>query len=116
MDKQTKVLIAILAIFVIGMTMSVAFAEPVSAAKYKNKKYLTVKVKDGKKTIKVKTKYKSSYNQYLGHKKVNGYKYYVYVCKDGKWRTGCEKDSKYDIINIKHYKGTSKKPKLYIKI
>ena len=37
MDKQTKVLVAILAIFVIGMTMSVAFADPVSATKYKGK-------------------------------------------------------------------------------
>ena len=66
MDKQTKVLVAILAIFVIGMTMSVAFADPVSAAKYKGKKSITVKVKDGKKTIKIKCKYKSGY--YYGKK------------------------------------------------
>ena len=86
MDKQTKVLVAILAIFVIGMTMSVAFAEPVSATsyKYKGKNYITVKVKDGKKTVKVKCKYKKSYKQYLGHKKKNGKRYDVFVVYEKK--------------------------------
>ena len=84
MDKQTKVLVAILAIFVIGMTMSVAFADPVSAAKYKGKKSITVKVKDGKKTVKVKCKYKKSYKQYLGHKKKNGKRYDVFVVYEKK--------------------------------
>ena len=38
MNKLTKITIAVLAIFVIGMTISVAFADPVSAVKYKGKK------------------------------------------------------------------------------
>ena len=38
MNKLTKITIAVLAIFVIGMTLSVAFAEPASAVKYKGKK------------------------------------------------------------------------------
>ena len=37
MNKKTKIVIAVLAIFVVGMTLSVAFAEPVNAKKYKNK-------------------------------------------------------------------------------
>ena len=66
MNKHTKIAICVLAVFVVGMTLSVAFAEPVSAKKYKNKKSITVKIKDGKKTIKVKCKYKKGYEQYLG--------------------------------------------------
>ena len=66
MKKITKITIAVLAIFVIGMTISVAFADPVSAAKYKGKKSLTVTIKDGKKKIKVKCKYKSG--SYSGKK------------------------------------------------
>ena len=38
MNKRTKILICVLAIFIVGMTLSVAFAEPVEAKKYKNKK------------------------------------------------------------------------------
>ncbi|MEE3490839.1 MAG: hypothetical protein VZR10_08220 [Methanobrevibacter sp.] len=69
MKKITKITIALLAIFVIGMTISMAFADPVSAAKYKGKKSITVKVKDGKKTIKVKCRYKSGYGgSYHGQK------------------------------------------------
>ena len=68
MDKHTKIVLCILAIFIVGMTLIVAFAEPVNAKKYKNKNSITVKVKDGKKTIKVKCKYKKSYQQYLGSK------------------------------------------------
>jgi hypothetical protein len=63
MNKHTKIAICVLAVFVVGMTLSVAFAEPVSAKKYKNKKSITVKIKDGKKTIKVKCKYKKGYKQ-----------------------------------------------------
>ena len=66
MNKQTKLILAVLAVFVIGMTMSLAFADPVSAAKYKGKNSITVKVKDGKKTVKIKCKYKSGY--YYGKK------------------------------------------------
>ena len=84
MNKHTKIALAVLAVFIVGMTLSVAFAEPVSAHKYKNKNSITVKVKDGKKTIKVKCKYKKSYKQYLGHKKKNGINYDVYVCYEKK--------------------------------
>ena len=63
---MTKITIAVLAIFVIGMTLSVAAADPVSAVKYKGKKTITVKIKDGKKTVKVKCKYKSG--SYSGKK------------------------------------------------
>ena len=84
MKKHTKIVICVLAIFIVGMTLSVAFAEPVNAKKYKNKKYITVKVKDGKKTIKVKCKYKKSYKQYLGSKKKNSKRYDVYVCYEHK--------------------------------
>ena len=56
MNKLTKITIAVLAIFVIGMTLSVAFAEPASAVKYKGKKSITVTIKDGKKKVKVKCK------------------------------------------------------------
>lgn len=84
MNKHTKIALAVLAVFIVGMTLSVAFAEPVNAHKYKNKNCITVKVKDGKKTIKVKCKYKKSYKQYLGHKKKNGKNYDVYVCYEKK--------------------------------
>lgn len=68
MNKLTKITIAVLTIFVIGMTVSVAFADPASAAKYKGKKSLTVKIKDGKKNIKVKCKYKRQSDAYEGKK------------------------------------------------
>lgn len=84
MNKNTKILICVLAIIIVGMTLSVAFAEPVEAKKYKNKNSITVKVKDGKKTIKVKCKYKKSYKQYLGHKYKNGKRYDVYVAYEKK--------------------------------
>lgn len=79
MNKRTKIVICVLAIFIVGMTLSVAFAEPVEAKKYKNKKSITVKVKDNKKTVKVKCNYKSSYKQYLGHKYQNGKRYDVCI-------------------------------------
>ena len=84
MNRHAKIAVLILAIFIVGMTLSDAFAEPVSAKKYKNKKSLTVKVKDGKKTVKVKCKYKKSYQQYLGLKKKNGKQYSVSVCYEKK--------------------------------
>ena len=49
MNKQTKIILAVLAIFIVGMTLSVAFAEPASAVKYKGKNSMTVTIKDGKK-------------------------------------------------------------------
>ena len=101
MNKHTKIVLCVLAIFIVGMTLSVAFAEPVNAKKYKNKNSITVKVNDGKKTIKVKCKYKKSYKQYLGTKKANGKKYSVFVCyekkngmqmgKKGWWTSGTNK-------------------------
>ena len=84
MNKNIKIVICVLAILIVGMTLSVAFAEPVNAKKYKNKKSITVKVKDGKKTVKVKTKYKNGYQQYLGHKYKYGKRYDVIVCYEYK--------------------------------
>lgn len=98
MNRHTKIAICVLAIFIVGMTLSVAFAEPVSAKKYKNKKSITVKVKDGKKIVKVKCKYKKGYQQYLGSKKKSGKTYSVCICyeykngmqggKKGWWTSG----------------------------
>ena len=45
MNKHTKIALAVLAIFIVGMTLSVAFAEPASAAKYKGKKSIAVTIK-----------------------------------------------------------------------
>jgi hypothetical protein len=60
------------------MTLSVAFAEPVSAKKYKNKNSITVKVKDGKKTIKLKCKY-TWYHEYVCEKKIKNKEYHAYI-------------------------------------
>ena len=68
MKKITKITLVVLTVFVIGMTMGMAFADPVSATKYKGKKSLTVNVKDGKKNIKIKCKYKSKAKAYEGKK------------------------------------------------
>lgn len=84
MNRHTKIAICVLAILIVGITLSVAFAEPVSAKKYKNKKSITVNVKDGKKIIKVKCKYKKSYQQYLGSKKKSGKLYSVCICYEDK--------------------------------
>ena len=123
MNKQTKIMLGVLAIFIVGMTLGVAVAEPVEAKKYKNKKSITVKVKDGKKTIKVKCKYKKSYNQYLGSKKKNGKRYDVFICyekkngmqmgKKGWWTSGTnggmEDWAKSDAKHNKHHPVTSLK-------
>ncbi|WP_405293981.1 hypothetical protein [Methanobrevibacter sp.] len=39
MNTHTKILIGVLAIFVVGMTLGVAFAEPVDAKTFKDKGY-----------------------------------------------------------------------------
>lgn len=39
MNAHTKILIGVLAIFVVGMTLGVAFAEPVDAKTFKDKGY-----------------------------------------------------------------------------
>lgn len=60
--------------------MVCAFAiSPIDAKKYKNKNSITVKVKDGKKTIKIKCKY-TKYGDYYGYKKTNGEKYQADIC------------------------------------
>ena len=61
MNKHTKIAICVLAVFIVGMTLSVAFAEP-----------------------EVKCKYKKGYKQYLGSKKKYGKTYSVYVCYEKK--------------------------------
>ena len=38
MNKQTKILICVLAIFIVGMTLGLAFAEPVDAKTVKKGK------------------------------------------------------------------------------
>lgn len=43
MNNKTKILICILAIFIVGMTFSVAFAEPVDAKSVKKGKYVASK-------------------------------------------------------------------------
>ena len=83
MNKKILLLAVVVSIFVVGMVCAFA-AEPVHAAQYKHKKSITVKVKDGKKTIKVKCNYKKAYKQYLGTKKAHGKKYSVYVCYEHK--------------------------------
>lgn len=92
MNRQTKIVLCVLAIFIVGMTLSVAFAEPANAKKYKNKNKIKVKVKDGRKTIKVKCKYKKSYQQYLGHKYKNGKRYDVNIVYE--YRNGMQHGKK----------------------
>ena len=113
MKKITKITIAVLAIFVIGMTISVAFADPVSAAKYKGKKSLTVTIKDGKKKIKVKCKYKSGYGGSYSGKKG---KYIVDVWKGPKqspcyngWNTVAKNTKTFKVCNkLGHKKPVTK--------
>ena len=108
MNKLTKITIAILILFVIGMTISVSFADPVSAGKYKGKKSLTVKVKDGKKTVKVKCKYKSGYGGSYSGKKG---KYIVDVWKGPKqskiyngWNTVAKNIKTHKVCNMLGHK------------
>ncbi len=116
MNKLTKITIAVLAIFVIGMSISVAFADPVSAAKYKGKKSMTVTVKDGKKTVKIKCKYKSgSGGSYSGKKG----KYVVYVWKGPKqspiyngWNTVAKNLKSHKVCNKLGHKKPVTKVKL----
>lgn len=114
MNKKILILFLVLGIFLVGMLCAFA-VEPVNATKYKNKKSITVKVKDGKKIVKVKCKYKKSYQQYLGHKKKNGKRYSVCVCYEYKngmqggkkgWWTDATNDglSDYAKTGFKHNK------------
>ena len=117
MNKQTKILVAVLAIFIVGMTLSVAFAEPASAAKYKGKKSITVTIKDGKKTVKVKCRYKSGYGgSYSGQKG----KYIVDIWKGPKqspiyngWNTVAKNTKTWKICNKLGYKKPVTKVRLY---
>ena len=112
MNKLTKITIAVLAIFVIWMTISVAFADPASAAKYKGKKSMTVTVKDGKKKVKIKCKYKSSSDAYEGKKG----KYIVTVWKGPKkspvyhgWNTIAKNTKTFKVCNkLGHKKPVTK--------
>lgn len=45
MNKQTKLILAILAIFIVGMTFGVAFADPVDAKTFKSKSGYKWKIK-----------------------------------------------------------------------
>lgn len=86
MNKTTKVVLCVLAIFIVGVGLGVAFADSVEATKYNNKDEITVEIKDNDKTVNVTCKYNDSYSQYLGHKYQNGKRYDViifYEYKDG---------------------------------
>lgn len=65
MNKQTKILIGILTIFIVGMTLSVAFADPVEAKTFKCKKYKW-KIKDST-WNKMKKKAKKEYKSFKKH-------------------------------------------------
>ena len=60
MKRQTKILVAVLAIFVVGMTLSVAFADPVDAKTFKGKSKYKWKIKTSK-WNKMKKKAKKEY-------------------------------------------------------
>lgn len=86
MNKTTKIVLGILAIFIVGVSIGVAFANPVEATKYQNKDNITVEVKDNEKTVNVTCNYNDSLKQYLGHAYQNGKTYSViifYEYKDG---------------------------------
>ena len=112
MNKLTKITIALLAIFVIGMTLSVAFAEPVSASKYKGKNSMKVTVKDGKKTVKIKCRYSSGSDSYFGQKG----KYIVTIWKGPKqspvyhgWNTIAKNTKTFKVCNkLGHKKPVTK--------
>ena len=59
-NKHTKILLCVLAIFIVGMTLGVAFAEPVDAKKFKGKSKYTWKIKTSK-WNKMKKKAKKEY-------------------------------------------------------
>lgn len=86
MNKSTKVVLCVLAILIAGVSLGVAFAEPVGATKYKNMDNITVEIEDNEKTVNVTCNYNDSLNQYLGHTYQNGKRYSVsifYEYRDG---------------------------------
>jgi len=60
MNTQTKILIGVLAIFIVGMTLGVAFADPVDAKTFKGKSKYKWKIKTSK-WKKMKKKAKKEY-------------------------------------------------------
>lgn len=46
MKRQTKILLGLLAVFIVGMTFGIAFAEPVNAKKFKSSTGYTWEIKD----------------------------------------------------------------------
>lgn len=66
MNKQTKILIGILAIFIVGMTLSVAFADPVDAKTFKGKSKYKWKIKNSK-WKKMKKQAKKQYKWFKKH-------------------------------------------------
>lgn len=92
MNKNTKIMIGVLAIFIVGMTLGVAFAEPVDAKTFKSPSGYKWKIKDSKwkkmkkqakKNYKKMRKYGSSLPGYSNSVKVkvtkNGHKYTGYA-------------------------------------
>jgi len=66
MNKQTKILIVILAIFIVGMTLSVAFADSVNAKTFKGKSKYKWKIKTSK-WNKMKKKAKKEHKWFKKH-------------------------------------------------
>lgn len=66
MNKQTKILIGVLAIFIVGMTLGLAFAEPVDAKTFKSKSGYKWKIKNSK-WSKMKKKAKKEYKRFKKH-------------------------------------------------
>ena len=61
MNKHTKIILCVLAIFIVGMTLSVAFADPVDAKTFKGKSKYKWKIKNSK-WSKMKKKAKKNIN------------------------------------------------------
>lgn len=62
MNKQTKIMIGVLAIFIVGMTLGIAFAEPVDAKTFKSKSGYKWKISNSK-WKKMKKQAKKRYNK-----------------------------------------------------
>lgn len=66
MNKQTKIMFCVLAIFIVGMTLGVAFADPVDAKTFKGKSKYKWKIKTSK-WNKMKKKAKKQYKWFKKH-------------------------------------------------
>ena len=67
MKKQTKIVIGILAVFTVAVTMSVAFAEPVSAKTFKSQEGYIWEIKDQKwEDMKIQAKNKYDHMKSIG--------------------------------------------------